>query len=74
MNDVNILFVISCIFIPLLLISINYSSISDFYEYYVPLNSFVVEQLTVPSDPDRFQRIKQQKDSTCFVTPSTNEY
>ena len=42
MNGVNVLFVISCIFVPLLLISINYSSIHDFYEYSVPLNNFEV--------------------------------
>ena len=74
MNGVNVLFVISCIFVPLLLISLNYDSISDFYTYSIPLNDLVVEQFAFPSDPDRFQRIKQQEDSTCFVTPSDNEY
>jgi len=43
MNNVNKLFVISAVFVPLLLISLNYESISDFYEYTIPLNSFVVE-------------------------------
>ena len=44
MNGVNILFVISCIFVPLLLISINYSTIHDFYEYSVPLNNLELER------------------------------
>jgi hypothetical protein len=38
------------------------------------LNNLVVERFSFPSDPDIFQRIKQQEDSTCFVTPSDNEY
>ena len=38
----NILFVLSCIFVPLLLISINYSTIDDFYKYSVPLNNFEI--------------------------------
>jgi|APSaa5957512535_1039671.scaffolds.fasta_scaffold12176_7 hypothetical protein len=74
MNSVNILFVISTIMIPLLLISLNYSTIHDFYTYSLPLNNFVLNDRAIPSDPDRFQRIKQQEDSTCFVTPSNNEY
>lgn len=74
MNAVNTLFVISTIMVPLLLISLNYEPISDFYHYVVPLNSFVMEQWPAPSDSNNFQTIKQQDDSTCFVTPSNNEY
>lgn len=74
MNAVNTLFLISTIMVPLLLISLNYEHISDFYNYSVPLNSFVIEQWPVPSDSNTFQTIKQQDDSTCFTTPSNNEY
>lgn len=74
MNTVNILFVINTIFVSLLLISLNYPAITDFYTYSVPLNNFVIEPFGIFSDPDKFQKIKQQDDSTCFVTPSNNEY
>ena len=33
MNSANTLFVISAILVPLLLVSLNYSAISDFYTY-----------------------------------------
>ncbi len=56
MNGVNVLFVISCVFVPLLLISINYSSISDFYSYSVPLNSLVIDPYAFSDDPDAFQK------------------
>ena len=56
MNNVNTLFVISCIFVPLLLISLNYDSIQDFYTYSVPLNSFVVEP-NFSFGQDRIQKI-----------------
>jgi len=72
MNGVNVLFVISCIFIPLLLISINYSSISYFYEYSVPLNKSVIVSNFGSNDPNEFQKVYQQKDSTCYTTPSSN--
>jgi len=71
MNGVNVLFVISCIFVPLLLISINYAAISDFYEYSVPLNSFVVEP-NFSFGEDRIQKIYEDKDSRCFTTLNKN--
>jgi hypothetical protein len=71
MNGINILFVISCIFIPLLLISINYDSISNFYAYDVPLNSFVLESNFL-FEQDRFQEIYQNKDSQCLTTLNNN--
>ena len=70
MNGVNVLFAISCIFVPLLLISMNYESISDFYEYSVPLNSLVI-----PDYADivkNFQKMYDYKDSECFTTPNGN--
>ncbi len=71
MNGVNILFVISTVFIPLLLISLNYSAIEDFYAYSVPLNSFVVESNFL-YEQDRFQKTYQNKDSQCFTTLNKN--
>lgn len=73
MNDANVLFVISCVFIPLLIISISYESISDFYEYSVPLNKAVIIPNFGPSnDPNEFQKIREEQDSTCYTTPSMN--
>lgn len=74
MNSVNTLFVISTIMVPLLLISLNYTAIDNFYGYVVPLNSFIIEKIPMPTDPDRYQRIKAHEDSTCFLTPTNNEY
>jgi len=70
MNGVNVLFVISCILVLLLVISMNYESISDFYEYSVPLNSLVI-----PNYADivkNFQKMYDYKDSECFTTPNGN--
>jgi hypothetical protein len=70
MNSVNVLFVISCVFVPLLLISINYDPIHDFYAYDVPLNN-----LTIPVYTDivkNFQKMYDYKDSECFTTPNEN--
>ena len=80
MNGVNVLFVISCIFIPLLLISINYSSISDFYEYYVPLNSLEVSERHLDKNSNiivkknifqgsNFNEIVERENSQCITTP-----
>ena len=73
MNGVNVLFVISCIFVPLLLISINYTAISDFYEYSVPLNSLVVGP-NFFGDPEQFEKISKDKESKCFTTLNNNFY
>ncbi len=74
MNGVTVLFVLSCIFVPMMLILINYESIDDFYAYSIPFNDLKVEHIQHTSDPDIFQKIKRQENSTCFVTPSMNEY
>lgn len=74
MNSIDTLFVISAIMVPLLLISLNYESISDFYTISVPLDTFAAVPMDFPYDPDRFSRIKGLADSTCFVTPTNNEY
>lgn len=71
MNGVNILFVISCIFVPLLLISINYDSISDFYAYDVSLNSLIIPNY-LPSIAKDFQEMNDYKDTKCFTTLNEN--
>jgi len=72
MKSVDVLFVISTILVPLLLISLNYSAISDFYSYSVPLNSLVVDLYAYSEDPDAFQKTLAEKDSTCFTTDNGN--
>ncbi len=54
MNNVNKLFVISAVFVSLLLISLNYESISDFYAYSVPLNKMALWEDPFFNDPDKF--------------------
>jgi len=38
------------------------------------LKTFAAEPMTFQYEPDRFQKIKELDDSTCFVTPTNNEY
>jgi hypothetical protein len=73
MKTVNILFVISAIFVPLLLISLNYSAIVDFYTYSVPLSKSEIIPNFLPR-PNQFQDVYDEKDSTCYTTPSMNQY
>ena len=74
MNGVNLLFVISCIFIPLLLISINYESINNFYNYSAPLNKMLLWEDPFFNDPDKFIETSEKKGSTCFITSSMNNF
>jgi len=74
MKTTNILFVISCIFVPLLLISLNYSEIHDFYAYSIPLNKMVLWEDPFFNDPDKFIETSEKKGSTCFTTPSMNNF
>jgi len=74
MKNVNILFVISAVFVPLLLISLNYSEIQDFYDYSVPLNKMVLWEDPFFNDPDKFVETSEKKDSTCFTTLSMNYF
>lgn len=73
MNNVNVLFVISCIFVPLLLISLNYSAIDNFYAYSVPLNDFELWS-DFQDSPQELKRIMDMEGSKCFTTPSQNEF
>ena len=68
----NSLFVISTVFVPLLLISLNYSAIHDYYVYSIPLNSLVVEPSFYSNNPDQFQKTYEDEDSQCFTSPSMN--
>jgi len=72
MNVVNTLFVISTILVPLILISLNYSVIIDFYTYSVPLNKAVIIPNFPVDDSNKFQIVQNEKDSTCYTTPSSN--
>jgi len=74
MNNVNKLFVISAVFVSLLLISLNYESISDFYAYSVPLNKMALWEDPFFNDPDKFIETSEKKGSTCFTTPSMNNF
>ncbi len=74
MNNVNILFVISAVFVPLLLISISYSAIQDYYTYSVPLNKMILFEDPLFNDPDKFIEISEKKDSKCFTSPSMNYF
>ena len=72
MKSVNVLFVISIILVLLLLVSLNYGAISDYYSYSVPLNSLVVDTYTFTDDPDIFHKTLNEKDSFCFTTLNGN--
>lgn len=68
------LFVFSAVLVSILLISLNYSAIHDFYAYSVPLNSLVIYQDDFFDVKEEFQKIIEQKDSQCFSTPSMNYF
>lgn len=71
MKTSNILFVISVFVVGLILISINYSTLSDFYTYTVSFNKSKI----IPNfPPNAFQDVRDEKDSTCYTTPSMNQY
>ena len=59
--------------IPLLLVSLNYTAIDNFYRYSIPLNSVELWNDFLDS-PQELQRIKDMQDSKCFITPSQNEF
>lgn len=64
---------ISAIMVPLLLISVNYSAIQDFYKFSVPLDSLELSK-DFQDAPEQFERAKNSENSTCFTTPSMNEF
>ncbi len=74
MNNVDKIFVISTILVPLLLISLNYTVIRDFYVYSVPLNNLTIEHWAYSDDPWIFQKTYEKEWSHCFTTPSMNHF
>jgi hypothetical protein len=74
MKTSNKLFVISTIYVPLMLVLLFYPQINDFYTYSVPLNNVVVWDSDVVPDLDEFAKIHEKKDSTCFTTPAGNHF
>ena len=72
MNSVNILFIISTIMVPLMLISLGYSSISEFYEYSVPFNRAEIIPNFPLNEQNNFKNIQNQTGSTCYVTIHEN--
>ena len=60
--------------VPLLLISISYSTIQDFYTYSVPLNSMKLWDTGFYSTSEDFNEVLNLKNSDCFTTPSMNEF
>ena len=69
----NILLAISVFMVAGILISINYPAIQDFYTYSVPLNKAEIIP-NFPPTSNEFQNVHDEKDSTCYNTPSMNEY
>ncbi len=72
MNDSNKLFVISSAIVLILLISINYNSIHDYYVYSVPLNSLVLGPNFSTDNVEQFQKIYNDENSECFTTLNEN--
>lgn len=63
------LFVISTIYLPIMLIAMFYPQIHDFYTYSVPLNDFVIDKWAYATNPEIFSKIQNEDGSTCFTTP-----
>ena len=74
MNSANKLFVICTIYVPLLLISISYPQISEFYTYSISLNNSEIIPNFPITNPNEFQQVRQEQGSTCYTTPSMNHY
>ena len=70
----NKLFVICLIYVPILLILISYPQISEFYAYSVPLNHAKIIPNFPLTNPNEFQETSQGPESTCYTTPSMNQY
>jgi hypothetical protein len=69
----NQLFVICTIYVPIMMITLLYPQIHDFYAYSVPLNNLVLTP-DPPSEYFDFDKTKQEEGSECFITPNNNHY
>ena len=56
------------------MILLFYPQINDFYTYYVPLNSLVIERDNFLDDPDIFFKTQQNPESICYFSPNGNQY
>lgn len=71
--NTNLLLAASVFMVGIILLSINYSAINNFYTYSVPLNKAKIIS-NFPSAENEFQNVHDMKDSTCHVTSSMNHY
>lgn len=71
MNSADWLFVLSVVLIPILLVSMGYDTIYNFYTYSVPLNRL---QLIYEYDTSDFEQVRDREGSDCFTTPSHNHF
>lgn len=60
MNNFNKLFVISTILVPVILLSLNYGTIQDFYSYSAPLYHIEFENIPELCDKKCSEKFKQQ--------------
>ena len=72
MNN-NFLLVFSVLMVFAILIVVNYNAINDFYKFSVPLNSLELSK-DFQDTSEQFEKIKNLESSTCFTTPSMNEF
>lgn len=72
MNPDNKLLVLSVILVPVLILSMSYESIRDFYAYSVPLDSLKISQRAYGLH--LFDTVKNKEGSTCYTTPSQNYF
>jgi len=74
MKSSNKLFVICAIYVPLLLILLSFPQISEYYTYSISLNNAKIISNFDLDNPNQFQEVSQGADSTCYTTPSMNQY
>lgn len=65
------LFVISAIYVPIMMILLFYPQIDDFYTYSVPLNSLTIPNY-LPEISKNFQEMYDYEGSECFTTLNEN--
>ena len=71
--NTNLLLAVSVLMVGTILLSINYTAIIDFYTYSVPL----VKTEIIPNFPpnqNEFEKVKNETNSTCYTTPSENQF
>lgn len=71
MKDVNVLFVICTIYLPVMMVLLFSPQIADYYTYAVPLNTLVIPTY-LPDISKSFQELYDYPHSGCFTTPNGN--